>query len=1160
MAGRTILLNLVGNDRISRVMRNVSRSMAEASDETSRLSKAMDGLNRVGTAGGLVTSAAGAAALAKAAAPAAAAVAALPAAMAAAKVASGTLKVGLVGVGDAMSAVAEGDAEALDESLKKLAPSARAFVREAASMRTEVMGLQQAVQQRLFRGLASDLDRLGKSLLPTTRKGMVGVAGALNSLGREAVKTASTPWFRGQVAQVMSGTTGTINILKGAVDPLIRSVTMLTVAGFPLLQRMTGWAVHGIEAAAAWLKVKVESGALKATLTGVGDVLARLGVIGGNIVGTIANVTGQTRAMGDAGGSVLTTLEQLTARMQAWTASAEGQRTAAAIFQTLGTAAQQVATVLPLLLAPLGTLLKAVAGLPEPVRNVVGQMLGWAIVISMLANRLKVLTALTLAHAAATRTATAAMTAYRAVAGAAALGGLIAGLRNVNAAFAANATFTTRLGAAIRAQIVLWRAQAAAAGVSTARIIANAAAQKVAAAATKIWAAATWLLNGAMAVLTSPITLVVLAVAALSAAIYLLWKRNETFRSIVLAVWSAVKNAVITAWNFIKPAFMAIANVLRNVIGTALRWYWAYTKFVWGTVWTIIKTVWGFLQPIFSAIVGVVQGVLSRAWTFLLNIIKIVWIAIQVQIKVAWGVIKGIFTAIKWVISNVLAPIFRWLWRNVIVNVWKGIQTTIKIAWAVIKAIFGTIRLTISNVLAPIFRWLWNSVIKPVWNGIKTTISTVWNSGIKPVFNALKSAVGKVRDAFRTAVNGIKTIWDKLKGIAKTPVNFVIGIYNKGIVGLVNKLADFAGVDTRLSKIPLLERGGTLDNPMRAQPMMTNGPLAIVGEGRQAYPEFVIPTDPRYRSRAQALWSLAGQKVMGERPDTRWLRGTNSLGGEGIGFARGGSLQTLAVGGIIGDFVDGVKNFTIGNVTKGAETLLGKVLGGAVPGTGTFRDVVAAIPGWIKKSVLEWVKKKVASFGGGPGMERALAWAKTQSGKPYQWGGNGNPSWDCSGFMSAIESVIRGQRPHRRWSTHPFHGGASSPLPGWHRNQRSGFMIGVTGAGVGHTAGTLLGHRVESSGSGGVQVDGGARGFNDGMFPHRYGLKFDNGGLLPKGWSRVYNGTGSPEPVMTRTQFDAVARGGDGPLVTIGEVVVKERADVDLLADRLGAVVRAAAF
>ena len=607
---------------------------------------------------------------------------------------------------------------------------------------------------------------------------------------------------------------------------------------------------------------------------------------------------------------------------------------------------------------------------------------------------------------------------------------------------------------------------------------------KLATFATTAWSIAQAILNAVL--WANPFGLIALAVIGLGAALVLAYKKSETFRNIVTTVWNGVLVAVQYVWNLLKPIFNLYKWYLVNVIGTALKWYWAYVKFVFTTVWTVIKWAWGLIKPVFNGIASVIRAVVGRAFTYLMNIVKIAWIAIQIAIKVAWAFIRPIWNSIKFALSKTLGPAFNGF-----------------------KKLAGD-----------------------AWKNLKSVISSVWNGGIKPAFDKLKSALKDVQHGFSVAVSAIKKIWGGLKAAAKTPVNFVIGIYNKGIVGLVNKLADFAGVKTRLNEIPKLARGGTLDNPLPAQPMITNGALAIVGEGRQQYPEFVIPTDPRYRRRAQALWAMAGRKVMGEKPANKWLRGPHALSGEGIGFARGGSLQALAFGGIIGKFVDGVKNFTVGNISKGAETLLNKVLGGALPGAGTFRDVVAGIPGWIKKSVLEWVKKKVATFGGGPAMERALKWARTQDGKPYQWGGNGNPSWDCSGFMSAIESVIRGEKPHRRWATASFRGGTP---PGWHRNAKSGFMIGVLDNGnahASHTAGTLLGHRVESSGSGGVQVDGGARGFNDSMFPWKYGLKFDSGGLLPQGATLALHNARRPDRVLTDAQWSAIygaARGGDGP-------------------------------
>jgi phage-related protein len=1177
VAGRTILLNLVGRDRISRVMRGVSREMANATEETSRLNRAMAKLDKVGKAGGIATASAGVLALARSAAPAVAAVAALPAAMAAAKVASGTLKVGLVGVGDAMSAVAEGDAEKLNESLKKLSPNAKAFVKQASAMRKQVMGVQQATQNRLFRGLDDDLSRLGKSLLPTARKGMVGVAGALNGIGHEAAKTASTPWFRGQVAKVFQGTTGIVRTLQGAVRPLLESVLRLAVAGMPLVRQLTAWAVQGIRVAAAWLRARTESGQLAHAVAGVSDGLAALGRIGSNLIQTLINITGQAVLFGGASTDLLGSLERLTGAMAAWTASASGQAAAAGLFRSLGQSAAQLAQVLPLLLSPLGLLVKALAGLPPGLQDVVGQMVGWSIIIGVVGSRLKILTGVTATWTAATWAASHAVkvvkyeiagysiatvtatAATRTYAGAMRL--LMAtnfaqGFMNINAAMTANAPLMTRLGAALKSQIMLWRQMAAAQGVSTARVIAHSIATKIAAVGTALWTAAQWLLNAALLVITSPISLIVIGIMLLVGAIVLLYKKNEAFRNLVNAAWAAIKNAVMQAWATIKPILSQIAHYLLIVVGTALRWYWAYVKFVFTTVWTIISYTWTGIKAIFIAIAGFLQGPLRIAWIVIQNTIKIVWIAIQIYIKVAWALIKGYFNLMKFYVTKILAPIFLWLYSNVVKPAFNAIVATIKANWNAMKVAFNAIRSFLAAVLGPAFRLL-RSVATTAWNGLKGTITSVWTGSIRPSFNALKSALGTVRSAFSTAVSAIRKIWGGLKSAAKEPVNFVIGIYNKGIVSLVNKLAGFAGVKTRLTAIPKLARGGTLDNPLPVQPMMTNGPMAIVGEGRQRYPEYVIPTDPRFRGRAQGLWAAAGRDLMSGGRD--WTRGPQALGGEGIAFARGGSLQAMAFGGVIGKFVDGVKNWTIGNVGKAAEGLLSKVLGGAVPGSGVFRDTVAAIPGWIKKTVLAWIKGKVTGGVGGKGVQRGLAFARSQSGKPYVWGGVGPGGYDCSGFMSAIVNVIKGRNPYSRlFSTRSFTGGDSGPS-GFRKGLRSGFTVGVTNAGVGHMAGTLGGVNVESSGSRGVHMGPGARGTNDGLFPMKYGLKFDSGGMLPRGWSTVYNGLSKPEPIFPSTEA-AAAYGKDGPLVNIEKVEVTEAADVDMLAGRLGFAIRAASF
>jgi hypothetical protein len=255
-------------------------------------------------------------------------------------------------------------------------------------------------------------------------------------------------------------------------------------------------------------------------------------------------------------------------------------------------------------------------------------------------------------------------------------------------------------------------------------------------------------------------------------------------------------------------------------------------------------------------------------------------------------------------------------------------------------------------------------------------------------------------------------------------------------------------------------------------------------------------------------------------------------GGEGMAFARGGVMpggggyiaQRFDLGGIlekIGNFVKGVKDFAITNIKKAAMKLFESIIGNRVPGGGFIRDLIQRIPVWMRDVLVNWMKNKIETFGGGKGIAAAVNFARAQNGKPYVWGGVGPGGYDCSGFMSAIQNVIRGRKPYSRlYSTHSF--GASGGPDGMVRNLRSGFMVGVTNAGVGHMAGTLAGRmNVESRGSRGVVIGGAARGFNDGLFPYRYGLKFDNGGYLRPGMNFAMNATGQRERVLDPAETKA---------------------------------------
>jgi hypothetical protein len=121
---------------------------------------------------------------------------------------------------------------------------------------------------------------------------------------------------------------------------------------------------------------------------------------------------------------------------------------------------------------------------------------------------------------------------------------------------------------------------------------------------------------------------------------------------------------------------------------------------------------------------------------------------------------------------------------------------------------------------------------------------------------------------------------------------------------------------------------------------------------------------------------------------------------------------------------------------------------------------------------------------------RASVFAMQQDGKPYVWGAVGPGGYDCSGLMSAITNVLRGEYPHRRVGV-----AASAPWPGFVPGLSTAFAMGSSSA---HTAGTLGGVNVESTGTH-VRYGKDAHGADDGQFPVRSSLPLAGGTFVPGG-------------------------------------------------------------
>ncbi|WP_280389794.1 transglycosylase SLT domain-containing protein [Nocardia wallacei] len=122
-------------------------------------------------------------------------------------------------------------------------------------------------------------------------------------------------------------------------------------------------------------------------------------------------------------------------------------------------------------------------------------------------------------------------------------------------------------------------------------------------------------------------------------------------------------------------------------------------------------------------------------------------------------------------------------------------------------------------------------------------------------------------------------------------------------------------------------------------------------------------------------------------------------------------------------------------------------------------------------------------------IDRAKNFMRGENGKPYQYGGVGNPSWDCSGLWSGIVNVLQG-RPAT--SGRLFSTESDFESMGWEPGLNGPVTVGIMRGGGGpnsHMAGTLDGENAESRGGDGVLFGGAARGADNGMFSLQYTLK-----------------------------------------------------------------------
>ncbi|MFD0078238.1 phage tail tape measure protein [Streptomyces sp. NPDC127166] len=465
-------------------------------------------------------------------------------------------------------------------------------------------------------------------------------------------------------------------------------------------------------------------------------------------------------------------------------------------------------------------------------------------------------------------------------------------LQAVGSAFAAGVNWLREygawllpLGVAVAGLTITLNASAIATAAVTAVFSVYRGVILAAAAVTRGYAVVQGLLNAVMS--ANPIGLIITGIAALVTLLVVAYQKSDTFRAIVQAAWAGIQAGWSVLWNSVlKPGFDALMIAVQ-AIGAAAAWLWnTILSPVFSAIGLAARVLFAILATILIAPLMILFNALGALAGWLWDAaIKPAFDAIGAAGAWLWNsVLKPAFDAIgagaMWLWNNGIKPAFdqarlifqalgviaSWLWNSVIGPVFRWIGDKAMWLWTNgVKPAFEAFKLGLQT-LGDKGKWLWTNIIQPVFGWIGDKASWLYDKAIKPAFDNVKRAIALVSVAFDVAKVAIGKAWDKVADLAKKPVNFILEwVYTKGIKKVWDGVAGFVGLDPLPAAPKLLAAGGTVGPGWGpAAPMQVNRPTAIVGEGNPNHPEYVIPTDPKYRGRALSLWQAAGTQLMAD--------------------------------------------------------------------------------------------------------------------------------------------------------------------------------------------------------------------------------------------------------------------------------------------------------
>lgn len=290
--------------------------------------------------------------------------------MLALQLATGAVKIAMIGVEDAIQTAFDPEAkpEDLAKALEKLAPEAAEFVRELRGMKGAFDGIRLDVQERLFSNFAEKLVALEDTVLPKLGGSLATAATSLNKMATGAADAAVKLAKDGTLGRALAGATSGIDNLSKVPARAVTAFTQLAAAAGPSFDRVTKAIDKSFASFTKGLSKSFASGDLERAIDRAVDAFAQLGRIVANVFKGIGNILDATAT---SGAGLFGTLEQITKTFAEITASTQVQnalRTLSEVMQNLAT------TAAPLVAQALRIIADIIVALGPPVNALIAAL------------------------------------------------------------------------------------------------------------------------------------------------------------------------------------------------------------------------------------------------------------------------------------------------------------------------------------------------------------------------------------------------------------------------------------------------------------------------------------------------------------------------------------------------------------------------------------------------------------------------------------------------------------------------------------------------------------------------------------------------------------------------------------------------------------------